>query len=52
MGKSQGSAKTCQELATFMRHGGMGPMARMDGYRLLVKDRERGHKEGMLTSSR
>lgn len=32
------------------RLGGMGPVTRMDGYRLLMKDRQ-GHKEGVLPSS-
>lgn len=47
MGKSQGSAKTRQELATCTRHGGMGPMTRMDGCRLLMKDRQGTQGEGV-----
>lgn len=43
MGQSQGSAKTCQELTSCMRHSGMDPMTRMDRYRVLMKDRQGLH---------
>lgn len=51
MKKSQGSAKTCQELATCTTHGGMGPKTRMDGYRLLMKDRQGTQGGGVALQS-
>lgn len=44
MGKSQGHAKTYQELASCVRHSGMDPrmdpLTRMDRYRVFMKDRQ------------